>query len=119
MCSNSDPAQLKINIYVCVNIYIYFLNQPTCYCCFCLVAKSCPTLCNPMDHSPPGPSVYGISQTRILEWVAISFSPTDPGIEPMSPELAGRFFTTEAPGKPYLLFQGEQKIQLLTQKLES
>ena len=34
----------------------------------------CPTLCNPMDCSPPGSSVHGISQARILEWVAISFS---------------------------------------------
>ena len=40
----------------------------------CLVAKSCPTLCNPMDCSPPGSSVHGISQARILEWVAIFFS---------------------------------------------
>ena len=36
-------------------------------------AQSCPTLCNPMDCSPPGSSVHGIFQTRILEWVAISF----------------------------------------------
>ena len=36
--------------------------------------KSCPPLCNPMDCSPPGSSVYGISQTRILEWVAIPIS---------------------------------------------
>ena len=35
-----------------------------------LVAQSCPTLCNPMDCSPPGSSVPGISQARILEWVA-------------------------------------------------
>ena len=41
--------------------------------CCCLVAKSCPTLCNPMDCSLPGPSVHGIPQARILEWVAISF----------------------------------------------
>ena len=33
----------------------------------------CPTLCGPMDSSPPGPSVHGILQVRILEWVAISF----------------------------------------------
>ena len=39
----------------------------------CLVAKSSPTLCDPMDCSPPGSSVHGISQARILEWVAISF----------------------------------------------
>ena len=35
-----------------------------------LVAKSCPTLCDPMDCSPPGSSVHGILQERILEWVA-------------------------------------------------
>ena len=36
------------------------------------VAQSCPTLYNPMDCSPPGSSVHGILQARILEWVAIS-----------------------------------------------
>ena len=43
----------------------------------CLLAKSfqsCLTLCNPIDCSPPGSSVPGILQARILEWVAISFS---------------------------------------------
>ena len=39
----------------------------------CVRAHSCPTLCDPMDYSPPGFSVHGISQARILEWVAISF----------------------------------------------
>ena len=38
------------------------------------VAQPCPTLCNPMDSSPPGSSVHGILQARILEWVVISFS---------------------------------------------
>ena len=43
--------------------------------CVCaLVAWSCPTLCNTMDCSPPGSSIHGVFQTRILEWVAISFS---------------------------------------------
>ena len=36
--------------------------------------QSCPTLCDPRDGSPPGSSVPGILQARILEWVAISFS---------------------------------------------
>ena len=36
--------------------------------------QSCPTLSDPMDYSPPGSSVHGIFQERILEWVAISFS---------------------------------------------
>ena len=38
------------------------------------LAQSCPTLCNPMDCSLPGPSVHGIFQTRVLEWGAIAFS---------------------------------------------
>ena len=39
----------------------------------CLAAHvQCPTLCNPTDCSPPGSSVHGISQVRILEWVVIS-----------------------------------------------
>ena len=36
--------------------------------------QSCPTLCDPMDSSPPGSSVHGFLQARILEWAAISFS---------------------------------------------
>ena len=36
--------------------------------------QSCPTLCDPIDGSPPGSPVPGILQARILEWVAISFS---------------------------------------------
>ena len=39
-----------------------------------LIVKSCLTLCDPVDCSPSGSSVHGISQARILEWVAISFS---------------------------------------------
>ena len=40
----------------------------------CSVTQSCPTLCDPMDCSPPGSSVHEIFQARILEWVAISSS---------------------------------------------
>ena len=52
-----------------------------------------------MDCRQPGPSVHGIFQARILEWVAISYSEDhpDPGIELTSPALAGRF--SEPPGK--------------------
>ena len=48
------------------------------------VAQLCQTLCDPMDCRPPGYSVHGIFQARILEWVAISFSrgPPDPGSKP-------------------------------------
>ena len=62
------------------------------------VTQSYPTLCNPTDCSPPGPSVHGILQTRILQWVAISYSrgssqPRDQTTSPVSPTLAGKFFT--------------------------
>ena len=52
-----------------------------------MCAQSCLTLCNPMDDSPPGSSVHGIFQARILEWVSMP-SPGDlpnPGIEPVFP----------------------------------
>ena len=55
-----------------------------------------------MDCSPRDSSVHGIFQARILEWVAISYfrDLPNPGIEPASPALGGRFLTTEPPGKP-------------------
>ena len=44
------------------------------FCCSCcLVAKSCMTLCDPMDYRLPDSSVHGISQAGTLEWVAVSF----------------------------------------------
>ena len=68
----------------------------------CSAALSCPTLCNPMDCSPPGSMQF----SRQEYWSGLPFPPpedySDLGIEPMSPEspaLAGRFFTTEPPGK--------------------
>ena len=39
--------------------------------------QSCPTLCDPRDGSPPGSSVHGIYQARVLEWGAIAFSLDD------------------------------------------
>ena len=49
-----------------------------------VLAQLCLTLCDPMDCSPPGSSVHGILQARILEWVAIPISKDipDPEIEP-------------------------------------
>ena len=69
------------------------------------VAQSCPTLSDPMDWSLPGSSVHGIFQARVLEWGANAFSvPSSlPRIKPTSPALAGGFFTTETPEKPYVL----------------
>ena len=74
----------------------------------CSVSKSCPTLCDPMDCSSPDSSDPGISQARIPEWVAIPFSResfSNPGSEPLSPVLAGRFLPLsylQSPSKPQL-----------------
>ena len=57
--------------------------------------------CDAMENGPPVSSVLGISRIRILEWVAVPFSKASsrPMIESESPDLAGRFFTTESPGE--------------------
>ena len=63
---SSLRTESKTNSFLCPSIsYLIFK---------CLVAQSCMTLCNCMDCNLPGSSVHGIFQTRILEWVAISFS---------------------------------------------
>ena len=77
------------------------------FVCACLLSGV--QLCNPMDCSPPGSSVHGILQARILEWAAISSSRNlpNPGIELISLEssaLAGGFFTTVLSGKPIAIF---------------
>ena len=68
-----------------------------------LVTQLCPTLCNPTDCSPPGSSVHGILQTRILEWVAIPFSRgifLTQGYNPLS----------EPPGKPLMVITYSELI---------
>ena len=59
-------------------------------------------LCHPMEYRPTGSSVHGISQARILERVAISYSRGSswPRNQTSISCVAGRFFTTEPPGKP-------------------
>ena len=66
--------------------------------------QSCPTFCDPIDCNPPGSSVHRIFQARILEWIAISsfrgsFWPRDQTWFSCVSCMAGRFFTTELPGK--------------------
>ena len=83
------------------------MNFRSVYYCYmdlsssCLVTKLYLTLCNPIDCSPPGSSVHGISQARILEWAATSYSRGSFWLrdQPLSPALAGWFFTTEPRGK--------------------
>ena len=68
----------------------------------CLVAKSCLTLVTPWTVACQVPLSIGFSRQEY--WNGLPFHPSrdlpDPGIEPVSPTLAGEFFTTEPPGKP-------------------
>ena len=80
------------------------LHVLICLCVFRMnvFAQSCPTLCDPMDCSPPGSSVYGIFQAIVLEcWNGLPFpSPGDlpnPGIEPRSPALQADALPSEPP----------------------
>ena len=71
------------------------------FLCVCTKSiQSCPTLCHLMDRSPPGTSVHGILQARILEWVAMTSSrgssrPRDRTCVSCDSCTAGRFFTAE------------------------
>ena len=79
--------------------YYYYENESVKV----LVAQPCPSVCNPMDCSPPGYCVHGIFQVRVLKWVAIPFSKgsSQPRDQTWVFCTAGRFFsiwaTREAP----------------------
>ena len=68
----------------------------------CLVTQPCPTLCNPMDCSPPGSSVHGIPRQGC--WSGLPCPPPgdlpNPGIEPRSPALQAGSLLSEPAGKP-------------------
>ena len=99
---NLLTAAILLSIYIYLCIYVHIHNS---FCCCCSVGMSCPTLCNPMDCSPLGSSVHGISQARILEWVAMPFSRgfSWPRDQTRVSCLPGRFFTTEPLGKSCIL----------------
>ena len=66
--------------------------------------KSCPTLCNPRDCGPPGSSIHGILQARMLQWVAIPTSRGSSWLRDWTRVfgIAGGFFTVSATGEaPY------------------
>ena len=69
----------------------------------CAITQLCPTLCNPMDRSPPGSSVHGGSpgkKTGVGGHVLLQGNLPDPGIKPRSPELQVDSLLSAPPGKP-------------------
>ena len=67
-------CHLCVCVCVCVCIYKYIYKHMCVYIYTAKSLQSCPTLCDPIDGSPPGSPIPGILQARTLEWVAISFS---------------------------------------------
>ena len=87
-------SQLSLPLWfnIPVSLWVCYELHATGPCC--LFTQSCPTLQQP--HGSPGSSVYGISQARILEGLAIASSDLPiPGIELVSAALEGRFFTRD------------------------
>ena len=91
ICHLLQLTQITLNYYL-----NYYLKIPiiVLVMCVCVCAQSCLPLCDPMDYSPPGSSVHGIFQARILEWVAISYSRGSSRPRDQTCVLASQFFTT-------------------------
>ena len=87
-----------------------------------LLAQSSLTLWGPMDsYSPPGSSVHGVLQARILEWVAIPSSPgdlPDPGIKPRSPARQADSLQSEQPGEPHAAAKSLQSCPTLCDPID-
>ena len=88
-------SQPKCPISICLADFLLI-----CACVRTKLLHLCPTLCDPMDGSPPGSSVHGILQVKILECIAIPFSrgSSQPRDQILVSALTGGFFTDESPG---------------------
>ena len=93
---------LDILEFVLIRFFSWCYSSLSSVCC-CLVAKSCLTRWDPVDGSLPGSSVHGISQARILGWVAISFSKgsSPPRGRTRVSCIGSGFFTAEPPGSSH------------------
>ena len=86
-----------------------------------LVTQLCPTVCNPMDYSPPVSSIHGILQVRILEWIAIPFSrgSFQSRDQTWVSHVAGRFFTVCTTRKVLNQQHPNTKQKLITRQRET
>ena len=62
----------EIHLHICN--FLFRSDIPVCAAAAAKLLQSCPTLCDPLDASPPGFTVPGILKARTVEWVAIAFS---------------------------------------------
>ena len=94
------PLTTLFRPYTSHNMFITLSSRTILSC-----AQSCPTLCDPMNCSQLSSPVHESSQARILSGLLFPSAEDlpNPGTEPASPALAGRFFTSEAPEKPTII----------------
>ena len=112
------------------HFHLSHVREKQCVCsyynylmCMYIIAQSCLTLCDPTDCSPPGSSVQGILQARILEWVAM---PSSRGYFPLKDQThvsciscIGRLYHCATWGSPliyYYVSVKKKKIEMITEK---
>ena len=109
-CRESSHKHLFFSMRSSIGLIVTRSQKPSSCLCVCVcvcvcvwITQSCLTLCDPTNCSPPGFSVHGILQARILEWIAIPFSrgSSQPRDWTLVSCIAGKFFTTWATGKSY------------------
>ena len=102
VCKYLKAVYLRVKVKVTQSIRLF--ATPWNMLCYAKSLQSCPTLCDPIDGSPPGSPVPGILQARTLEWVAFPFASgsSQPRIEPGSPALQADYLPTELSGKPQI-----------------
>ena len=103
LCQNITRANLKRSRKdrVYINKYSPFLHEVCIHVCMLSHFYHVLSLCSPTDCSPPGSSVHGILQARMLEWVAVpSRGSSQTRDKTCISWIAGRFLTAEPPRKP-------------------
>ena len=101
-------------------IYMYISIHLLLHACMCTQSlQSCQTLCNTIDCSPPGFSVHGILQARILEWITIPFSRGSswPRAGTLAFCNAGRFFTLQTTRETPIVKKKKKKVLKLTNSI--
>ena len=123
MCAISESSSIDcVVLSDCFCLFAYLttllraVSVVLSVCVYVLVIQSCPTPCYPMDCGPPGSSIHGMFQARILGWIAISSSrgSSQPRDWIWVSRFAGRFFTTWATREPLMYWViGHKKNRLL------
>ena len=102
LCKKESLDFIFMKVAHCFSEVLGACSYGSCCCCY-LAARSCLALCDPMDSSPPGSSVHGISQARILGLVATFYSKVSSWPRDLTQVscIESGFCTTEPPEKSH------------------